>query len=170
MSQNKQEPEFLEYVNQLNEGRSLSEAFDHSQSEIESLDLNQLERIGLNTYAEGKWTIHQIIQHLIDWERIWCFRAILFAREEGTIPVAHDQESMAANSNANKRTISDLINELRLVRQSTIMLFNSFESEDLKKSCAFFEYEMPLDALAFTITAHQIHHWNVINERYINLV
>ena len=112
---------------------------------------------------------HKIFQHLIDWERIWCFRAIIFARAEGTIPVAHDQDIMANNSNADELTIEQLINEIRIVRQSTIMLFESFNKDILETNCRFFEYEMPLFSIGLTITAHQIHHLNVIKERYVPL-
>ncbi|MEM7105720.1 MAG: DinB family protein [Bacteroidota bacterium] len=162
-------PEFLEYVYQLNEGFELHEALQLSLKDIDELDLAQFKRIGLKTYAKDKWTIHQIFQHLIDWERIWCFRAIIFARAEGTIPVAHDQEIMAKNSNANELSIEQLINELRIVRQSSIMLFESFNKEILETNCKFFEYQMPLFSIGLTITAHQIHHLNVIKERYIPL-
>ncbi|MEO1436259.1 MAG: DinB family protein [Bacteroidota bacterium] len=168
-SPTKKNPAFLDYVYQLTEGTELFSALEQSLTNIDTLDLDLLNRIGLKTYAEGKWTIHQIIQHLIDWERIWCFRAILFARGEGSIPDAHDQEIMAKNSNANDRTIEQLIHELRIVRQSTILLFGSFNPDRLKISCAFFEYEMPLDAIGLTVAAHQIHHFNVLQERYLHL-
>ncbi|MBT8233382.1 MAG: DinB family protein, partial [Bacteroidia bacterium] len=133
------------------------------------IELEQLNRIGLKTYAKGKWTINRIFQHLIDWERIWCFRAIMFARAEGTIPVAHDQEIMGKNSNADEIPIEQLINEMRIVRQSTIMMFKSFNQKILDTRCNFFEYEMPLFAIGLTITAHQIHHLKVIKERYFPL-
>jgi uncharacterized damage-inducible protein DinB len=168
-SETKKNPAFLEYVYQLNEGRALTEAFELSLKEINEIDINQLNRIGLKTYEEGKWTIHKILQHLIDWERIWCFRAIIFARGEGTIPDAHDQEIMGKNSNANELSIEQLINELRIVRQSTIMMFESFNKKILETNCKFFEYEMPLSAIGLTIAAHQMHHFNVIKERYIPL-
>ena len=123
----------------------------------------------MKTYAEGKWTIHKILQHLIDWERIWCFRAIIFARAEGTIPVAHDQEIMGSHSNADELSIEQLVNEMRIVRQSTILMFESFNKEILEMNCRFFEYQMPLHAIGLTITAHQIHHFKVIKERYLPL-
>ncbi|MEM7660509.1 MAG: DinB family protein [Bacteroidota bacterium] len=169
MSQPKENPGFLEYVYELNEGRELSEAFRLSLQQIDELDIDQFKRIGLRTYAEGKWTLHKILQHLIDWERIWCFRAVIFARGEGTIPVAHDQEIMGTNSNADELSIEQLIEELRIVRQSTLLLFRSFNEDILGTTCTFFEYEMPLYAIGFTITAHQIHHLNVIQERYLLL-
>lgn len=168
-SETKKNPAFLKEVYQLNEGTELTEALKLSLKAINDIDIAQLSRIGLKTYKEGKWTIHRIFQHLIDWERIWCFRAIIFARREGTIPEAHDQEIMGSNSNADELSIEQLVNELRIVRQSTIMMFDSFNEEILETNCEFFEYEMPLYAIGFTITAHQIHHFNILKERYIPL-
>ena len=168
-SETNKNPEFLEYVYQLNEGNELPEALKLSLKAIDDIDIAQLNRIGLKTYAEGKWTIHRILQHLIDWERIWCFRAIIFARAEGTIPGAYDQEIMAENSNADELSIEQLINELRTVRQSSIAMFESFNKKILETTCKFFEYEMPLYAIGLTIAAHQIHHLNVIKEKYIPL-
>lgn len=165
----KKNPAFLEYVYQLNADVELPEALQLSLNEIDNIDIPQLKRIGLKTYQKDKWTIHQILQHLIDWERIWCFRAIIFARGEGSIPDAHDQEIMANNSNANELSIERLINELQIVRQSTIIMFASFNQKILETNCTFFEYEMPLFAIGLTITAHQIHHLNIIEERYIPL-
>lgn len=165
----KKNPAFLEYVYQLNEGAELSKALQLSLKRINEIDVDQLNRIGLKTYEKDKWSIHKILQHLIDWERIWCFRAIIFARGEGTIPVAHDQEIMGENSNADELSIEQLVNELRVVRQSTILMFRSFNKKILETNCEFFEYEMPLFAIGLTITAHQIHHLNIIKERYIPL-
>jgi len=168
-SEPKENPAFLDYVYELNEGTELTEALKLSLKKINDIDIAQLNRIGLKTYAKDKWTVHKILQHLIDWERIWCFRAIIFARGEGTIPVAHDQEIMGENSNADELSIEQLVNELRIVRQSTIMMFASFNEKILETSCKFFEYEMPLFTIGLTITAHQIHHFNIIEERYIPL-
>ncbi|MEM1338990.1 MAG: DinB family protein [Bacteroidota bacterium] len=160
---------FLAYVYQLNEGADLKEAFKRSLIAINTIDIAQFQRIGLKTYQKDKWSIHKILQHLIDWERIWCFRAIIFARGEGTIPDAHDQEIMGKNSNADELSITQLVDELRIVRQSTIMMFESFTPKILETNCKFFEYEMPLFAIGLTITAHQIHHFNSIEERYVPL-
>ncbi len=168
-NQIKKDPEFLSYVYKLTEGRDLYQTLDHSHDAINNLDVINLNRIGFKTYQEGKWTIHKILQHLIDWERIWCFRAVIFARGEGTIPVAHDQEIMGSNSNANQIPLEKLISELLITRQSTVMMFKSFNEHILNTNCIFFEYEMPLSAIGFTIAAHQIHHFNVIEERYFAL-
>ena len=137
----KKNPAFLEEVYQLNEGAELTEALALSLEAINAIDLDQLNRIGLKTYEKNKWTTHKIFQHLIDWERIWCFRATIFARKEGTIPVAHDQVIMGENSNADELPIEQLVNELRTVRQSTMMMFASFSQDILETNCEFFEYE-----------------------------
>lgn len=168
-SETEEVPKFLRYVYELNAGLKLTEALELSLEKIDDLDIVQLNRIGLKTYEKGKWTIHKILQHLIDWERIWCFRAIIFARGEGTIPDAHDQEIMAKNSNADELTIEQLVNELQIARQSTIIMFQSFNKEILETTCKFFEYEMPLSSIGLTITAHQIHHFKIIQERYLPL-
>lgn len=165
----KKNPDFLEHVLQLNGAIELKDALGLSLERINDLDIAQLQRIGLKTYATDKWTIPKLLQHLIDWERIWCYRALLFARNEGTIPEALDQEIMAENSNADDITIEQLIHELRLVRQSTIAMFRSFNKKILETNCVFFEYEMPLYTIGLTITAHQIHHFNILKERYIPL-
>ena len=165
----KKNPDFLEYVFKLNGDIELNEALQVSLKQINELDIAQLNRIGLKTYEKDKWTIHKIFQHLIDWERIWCFRAIIFARGEGSTPDAHDQEIMGKNSNADELSIEQLVNELCAVRQSTIMMFQSFNKKILETNCAFFEYEMPLYAIGLTITAHQIHHLNIFKVRFIPL-
>ena len=168
-SEAKKDPEFLESVYKLNEGVELTEALKLSLKNINKIEIAQWNKIGLKTYEKDKWTIHKILQHLIDWERIWCFRAVIFARGEGTIPDAHDQEIMGKNSNADELSIEHLVNELRIVRQSTIMMFESFNRKILETNCNFFEYEMPLSAIGLTITAHQIHHFKIIQEKYLPL-
>lgn len=167
--QQPQQPGFLEEVRKLNGEVELSDALRLSLNEIDRLDVAQLKRIGLKTYQEGKWSVHKILQHLNDWERIWCYRAVLFARKEGSVPVGHDQELMGLHSNADDLSIDHLLAELRFTRQSTIMMFDSFTEDMLQTSCQFFEYEMPLDMLGFAITAHQIHHFQVIKARYFPL-
>lgn len=162
-------PAFLEDVYRLVDGKGFKESFDLSVKAINELDIDHLNRIGLRTYAEGKWTVNKILQHLIDWERIWCFRAILFARKEGSIPEAHEQEIMGDNSNADELNIAQLVAELKVVRQSSIMMFESFNEQILNTTCVFFEYEMKLYEIALTITAHQIHHFKIIKERYYPL-
>ena len=168
MTENK--ASFLEYVLGINGDIQLQDALELSLVEIDNLDVAQLDRIGLATYAEGKWSVHKILQHLTDWERIWCYRAVILARAEGTVPGGLDEEIMGMNSNADELSIEHLVKDLRIVRQSTILLFESFSKEMLEKICVFFAYEMPLYGIGYSITAHQIHHFNIIKERYVPLI
>ena len=165
----KEFPEYFEYFIKLVDDIELSDAFEISLKQIDDLDIQQLKRIELKTYADGKWSVNKIIQHLIDWERIWCYRTIIFARKEGTIPEGHEQEIMADNSNADELSIEQLISELRIVRLSTKVMFDSFNRQILETNCKFYKYEMSVLAMGFNIIGHQLHHFNIIQEKYFPL-
>ena len=165
----KEFPEDFEYFIKLVDDIELSDAFDKSLRQIDNLDIQKLKRIGLKTYAEGKWSVNKIIQHLIDWERIWCYRTVIFARKEGIIPEGHDQEIMADNSNADELSIEQLIDELRVVRFSTKVMFDSYNRQILESNCKFYKYEMSVLAMGFNIIGHQLHHFNIIKKKYFPL-
>ena len=165
----KEFPEYFEYYINLVEDIELSDAFDKSLKQIDVLDIVQLKRIGLKVYADGKWSINKIIQHLIDWERIWCYRTLVFARNEGTVPEGLEQEIMSDNSNADELSIEQLIAELRVVRLATKAMFDSYNRQILETNCKFYKYEMSVLAMGFNIIGHQLHHFNVIKERYFPL-
>lgn len=162
-------PEYFAHYINLIEDIELAEAFKQSLQQIDALDINQLKRIGLKGYAEGKWSVHKVIQHLADWERIWCYRALVFARKEGTVPEGLEEEVMAANSNADELPVEQIIAELRAVRMATIAMFDSFNNDILLTNCKFYKYQMSVLAIGFTIIAHQRHHFNIIKERYLPL-
>ena len=118
-------------------------------------------------YAEGKWTIKEIIQHLIDSERIFAYRALRFARNDSTELSTFDENSYVNESNANKRSIQDLLTELLVVRQSSIMLFKSFSETQLLKSGIASRNLISVRALGFVIIGHQNHHQKVFEDRYL---
>lgn len=163
-------PEYFEYYINLNEDIELTDAFSKSLKQIDHIAIEQLQLIGLKVYADGKWSINKIIQHLTDWERIWCYRTLIFARKEGTVPEGHNQEIMANNSNADELPIEQLIAELRAVRMATKAMFDTFNNEILLTNCKFFKYQMTVLAMGFNIIGHQLHHFNIIKERYIPLI
>lgn len=147
----------------------LAQAFDGSISQLNKIDANRLEKISRNENASGKWTAKEILQHVIDWERILAYRAMLFARREGSIPQSVDQDRLAANLNAGKRSIESLIAELKAVRVSTKALFDSFDEETLLGKGTNWKYEISILALGFAIVGHQIHHLKIIEARYFSL-
>lgn len=162
-------PDYFGYYINLNEDTELTEAFNKSLKQIDDVDIEQLKRIGLKVYAEGKWTVNEIIQHLTDWERIWCYRTMLGARQEGSVPSGHDHIVMADNSNANDLTIEQLLAELRAVRVATKAMFDSFNPEVLSVNCRFKDTQMLVFAMGYNIIGHQLHHFNIIKERYVPL-
>lgn len=168
-SEIKELPEYYDHYINLNEDIELAQAFEKSITQIGHLDISKLKRIGLKVYAKGKWPIHKIIQHLTDWERIWCYRTIIFARGENTIPHGLDHELMSNNSNADNLPIEQLIAELRAVRLSTKAMFDSFSPRILNLNCKFYNSEMSVLAMGFNIIGHQLHHFDIIEERYFSL-
>lgn len=165
----KQLPEHFDYYINLSEDIELEDAFNKSLQQIDAIDVAQLNRIGLKVYEEGKWSVNKIMQHLIDWERIWCYRTMLFARQEGTVPVGHDHELMGQNSNADELSIEQLIAELKAVRLATKAMFESYNHQILEINCKFNNNEMSVLAMGFNIIGHQLHHFDIIKERYVPL-
>src|SRR4030095_4320195 len=119
-------------------------------------------------YGEGKWSIRQVVQHIIDGERIFCNRALVIARKDKTTSlVSFDQEEYEAASKADKRTKDDLISELAALQQSSIKFFGSFDDEQLQTRGTIGNYTIDVNALAFVIIGHTLHHLKLIRERYL---
>ena len=118
-------------------------------------------------YAEGKWTIKDILLHLIDAERIFAYRALRFARKDETPLASFDENAYVAEANANSRSIQDLLSELLIVRQATLALFKSFSEEQLLRKGIASNNPMSVRALGFTIIGHQNHHQRIFQERYL---
>ena len=118
-------------------------------------------------YAEGKWTIKDILQHLIDTERIFAYRALRFARNDKTELPGFEENDYVDQANANQRSIQYLLSELAVVRQATVSLFKSFSNEELLRKGIASNNPMSVRALGFTIIGHQNHHQRVFEERYL---
>lgn len=118
-------------------------------------------------YAEGKWTIKDILQHIIDVERIFAYRALCFARNDKTKLPGFDENDYAAVANGSKRSIIDLLTELAVVRQATLSLFKSFSDDDLMKIGIASNNPISVRAIGFIIIGHQNHHQIIFQERYL---
>ncbi|MBF7091314.1 DinB family protein [Flavobacterium sp. ALJ2] len=118
-------------------------------------------------YAEGKWTIKEIIQHIIDTERIFAYRALRFSRNDKTALASFEENDYVDNTNANARGLQDLLTELSAVRHSNLLFYKSLSEEQLKKIGTASNNQMSVRALGFVIIGHQKHHQKVFQERYL---
>jgi uncharacterized damage-inducible protein DinB len=146
---------------------NLKEAFSKHADAISFLKTIPEERWSYR-YAEGKWSIRQVVQHLIDGERIFCNRALVIARKDKTTSlVPFEQDEYEAASKADKRTKDDLINELAALQQSAIKFFGSFDDEQLQTRGTIGSYTIDVNALGFVVIGHTLHHLKLIRERYL---
>ncbi len=118
-------------------------------------------------YEEGKWTPKEILLHLSDSERMFCYRAMSFARTENANLPGYDENEFAANSKANNRSLEDLISEYTTVRAASISLFKSFSDKTLLQQGRADNNLLSVRAAGFLICGHEIHHRNIITERYL---
>jgi len=118
-------------------------------------------------YAEGKWTIKEILVHVIDDERIYAYRALRFARNDKTELPGFEQDDYATHSGANGRDIKDILKEFARVRHATISLFEGFDREALLRAGVADGKVMSVRAAAYHIAGHELRHINIIKERYL---
>jgi DinB superfamily len=163
-------PEYFDHYINLVADIELSDAFDDSIRQLNEVDKDLLTRLDSQTYAPDKWTVKEILQHVIDFERILSYRGLLFARSEGSIPQSIDQHLLAKNSLANERTIDSQIEELKSLRLATKALYDSFDNHTLLNMGINWKYEISVLALGFAMIGHQIHHLKVIEEKYYPLL
>ncbi len=118
-------------------------------------------------YAAGKWTIKEVVQHLIDTERIFNYRALCFARKDTTPLPGFDENLFAANAKAGKRNWNDLMEEFAAVRKSTEILFASFDEEQLESAGNSNGRSNYVLGMGFICVGHCNHHRKIIEERYL---
>ena len=124
------------------------------------------EKQGNYSYADGKWTMKEVLGHVIDTEKIMAYRALAFARGEKQSLPGFEQDDYVAESNFNNRSLADLINEFLTVRESNIILFKSFDEEILNRRGTASESEVTVLALIYIIAGHEKHHIKFLRERY----
>lgn len=160
---------FDRYIN-LAEDIELIDALSQAASFDNLLPTETAEALGEVRYAPGKWTIRDIIQHLIDTERIMTYRALRFARNDQTTLPGFDEGLFGQTARATQRSLTDLYDEYALNRQSTIALFRSFDEAMLVRSGICFNQTISVLAIGFLLVGHPIHHINIIRERYLPLL
>jgi hypothetical protein len=118
-------------------------------------------------YAPGKWTIRELLQHIIDAERVFGYRALRFARKDATPLPGFEENEWALHSEASARKWDDLINEFKALRKSTELLFASFSEEQLLATGSASNNPLNALALGYICSGHVAHHIDVIKDRYL---
>lgn len=161
-------PEYFDrYINKCDDVELL-EAIQTGIDELKNAPLERWKAIGEKTYAPGKWTIKDILQHLIDTERIFCFRTLSFARGDTQQMPFFTEDEFAERARANERTIESLTDELLSVHLATQTLYRSFTPEMLSKTGKSFKGgEYSVAAIGFMLPGHQRWHFDFIKEKYL---
>lgn len=157
---------FQQYIDQVPE-ENMNTAFANQHAVIEPFLSTISEEKSMTAYAEGKWTLKELLQHVIDCERIFNYRSLAIARDEKQNLPGFDEDLYADASHSNSRSWNSLIEEFSAVRKSTEMLFSSFNEEDLNKSGLANNKPVSVASLAFIILGHWYHHKRIIHERYL---
>jgi hypothetical protein len=156
---------FHNYIELVPE-EDLADAFNKQTPIMRSFFSSISEEKSHFSYAPGKWTIKEILQHLIDAERIFSYRALSFARNEPQGLPGFEEKDYANNSNANSRSWQSLANEFLIVRQSTHSLFNSFTSEMLASEGTANNNLLNVSGIGFLTLGHFYHHKKIVEEKY----
>ena len=153
------------YVSQA-PGTGLLEALNDTLKQTIELHTAASSKV-LYRYAEGKWTIEEALAHVIDTERIFAYRALTFARADKTELPPFDQDAYVPYSNANSRTMQDLLKEFEIVRQGSIHLFRSFAAEALDMQGTANKLTVTPRIIGWMIAGHNAHHNRILQERYL---
>lgn len=116
-------------------------------------------------YSKDKWTITQVLQHLIDTERIFCYRALKIVREQNAEIHPYDHNAYAENSKQQSKI--SLLKDYSHNRKASISLFKTFDNFDLKKSVDFGNYQFKVGLIPFIFCGHELHHLNIIKKYYL---
>lgn len=117
-------------------------------------------------YAPDKWTIKEMLNHIIDTERIFAYRALCFARGEQQNLPGFEQNDYVANSEAASRSMADLVAEYQAVRMANISLFHSLSNLQAERVGLLNTHPTTAGALAYMIAGHELHHFNILKEKY----
>lgn len=118
-------------------------------------------------YAPGKWSLREVVGHLVDTERLFAFRALWFARGGGGELAGMDQDAWARASTAGSRPLAELAEEWRALRRANVLMFGSFTAADGARLGVASGYEVTVRALPWMITGHELYHRALIRRDYL---
>lgn len=158
---------FKHYTSLVDTSIEIDEILNQVHKETTELFDLVTEDQGDYTYEPGKWSIKELLLHLIDTERIFCNRALRFARKDQTDLPGFDHDTFVTHSNANDRNLADILGEFNLVRAATIALFQSFSKDMLEQKGTANGNPLTVMAIGYIIAGHERHHVNILKERYL---
>jgi len=118
-------------------------------------------------YADGKWTIKELLGHMIDAERVFAFRILCFSRGDQNNLPGFDENDYVDNADFNNRTMTDLAEEFRTVRTANLFMLKSLTAEQSMLIGTANNYAVSVRALAYIMAGHELHHLRIIKERYL---
>jgi uncharacterized damage-inducible protein DinB len=159
--------DFYERYIKLSNNVSLLDQLRSNAQEMNNLFVGLSDEKALYRYEEGKWTLKQVFGHLIDTERIFNYRALCVARGEKNTLLSFDQDVYVNNADFNAIPLSKLQEQYSATRQYSIAMFSHFTDEELLRRGTISDYSFTVRATGYVIAGHELHHLNIINERYL---
>lgn len=159
-------PFYQGYVNHVKD-QDLMDALISSNQVMLQVVRAILESQGTYRYAEGKWSIKELLCHVIDAERIFAYRALRFARNDKTPLAGFEENDYAPQANANGRTIKQIADEMERLRATTIDLYSSFTGDMLLRVGAANNTSISVLNLGYIVAGHETHHRIVLEQRYL---
>jgi hypothetical protein len=155
------------FLKLVSENSSVLDQLKNNAKEIEDLILSLTEQQLTTPYATGKWCIKDIVQHLIDCERVFVYRAMRFARQDKTAQPFFDENEYANAAKATSMPIKKLVKEYKTTRQATLAFFNNQSTDTFKRAGIAGNTSTTVRALAWIICGHELHHWGVMKGKYL---
>ncbi len=159
-------PYYHYYIDLIKE-QDVEEALRANRSVIANFIRSIPESKADHAYAEGKWTIKQVINHIIDTERIFCYRALRFSRGDAQPVPSFDENLYAANASLSKTSLELLATEFETVRDSSILFFKQLTEKELQLKGQTAAGMVNVLSIGYMVCGHGIHHMNIIKERYL---
>jgi len=156
---------YKQYVDLVPDGDILSTLRDQVEPTVALVGLKDHET--LRRYAPGKWSLREVIGHLIDTERIFAYRALRIGRGDETPLPGYDQDAFVRTGGFDDQPFAALLDEFRLVRLSTVALYTCFPQEAIARTGVANENPTSVRAIAWIIAGHERHHMQVIREKYL---
>ena len=157
---------FLHYIAKAADGK-VTHALRHNTKAFQKLLKHLPAKKRRYAYADGKWTIKELVQHMIDAERVFAYRALRIARQDATPMPGFDENNWATAANKTDRKWNDLVEEWKAVRTSTQLLFDALGRDELLFTGMASNLRLNALALGYIIAGHTQHHIALIKERYL---